>query len=259
LQDLGLVQKSEIDVLGKRINMHFVQKALVVAGFGLSLGLLATSVLASPANPVAGAEYMALASPQPTSATIGKKVEVTEFFWYSCPHCSALEPSLEDWVAKQGDKIYFQRVPISSDPRMVPQQKLFYALEALGKVTEMQKKVFNAIHVQHQRLDNDASIADFIAKQGIDKAKFMDLYNSFSVQTKVARAVQLQNAYKVEGVPMLVVDGRFVTSPAIVQASPGAGDTEAALFKSTMQVMDGLVAKAAIEKNGTAVAANSKK
>lgn len=239
--------------------MDFVQKVLAAAGLGLSFSLLATDALASPANPVAGTEYQVLTSPQPTNSAIGKKVEVTEFFWYSCPHCSAMEPSLEAWVAKQGDKISFQRVPISSDPRMLPQQKLFYALEALGKIPEMQEKVFNAIHVQRQRLDNDASIADFIAKQGIDKVKFLDLYNSFAVQTKATRATQLQNAYKVDGVPTLVVDGRYVTSPAIVQASPGAGDTEAALFKSTMQVMDGLVAKAASEKSGATAVANNKK
>ncbi|AMP07668.1 thiol:disulfide interchange protein DsbA/DsbL [Collimonas pratensis] len=234
--------------------MRFLQKALAVAGLSLSLGLVAVSAGASPANPVAGTDYKVLDNPQPTDSGLGKKVEVTEFFGYFCPHCNALEPTLEDWVAKQGDKISFKRVPVDfGDPSAakspyISQKKLYYTLEAMGKLPEMHKKVFNAIHVQRQNLNNDDAVADFAAKSGLDKAKFVSIYNSFAVQTKVTRATQLQNAYKVDGVPMLVVDGRFVTSPSIVGAVPGAGDTEAALFKTTLQVMDSLVAKAAATK-----------
>ncbi|MEO6918342.1 MAG: thiol:disulfide interchange protein DsbA/DsbL [Collimonas sp.] len=236
--------------------MRFFQKALAVAGFSLSLGLLAVSASASPASPVAGTDYKVLDNPQPTDSGLGKKVEVTEFFGYFCPHCNALEPTLEEWVAKQGDKISFKRVPVdfgdpNGDPKKSPyvtQKKLYYTLEAMGKLPDMHKKVFNAIHVQRQNLNTDAAVADFAAKQGLDKAKFVDVYNSFAVQTKVTRATQLQNAYKVDGVPMLVVDGRYVTSPSVVGATPGAGTTEAALFKSTLQVMDSLVTKAAATK-----------
>lgn len=239
--------------------MRSFQKAFAIVSLSLSLGLVAASAGASPANPVAGTDYRVLDNPQPTDSNLGKKVEVTEFFWYSCPHCNALEPALEGWVAKQGDKIAFKRVPIAFDPRFVPEQKLYYALEAMGKVPELHKKVFNAIHVQHQRLDKESTIADFVGKQGLDKAKFMDLYNSFAVQTKATRAKQLQDAYKVDGVPMLVVDGRFVTSPSIVGATSGAGSTEAALFQSTLQVMDSLVAKVATEKGKAAVPVTAKK
>lgn len=239
--------------------MHFVQKALAIAGLGLSFGLLTNSAVASLANPVAGAEYQVLANPQPTEPGLGKRIEVTEFFWYSCPHCNTFEPLLEDWVTKQGSRISFKRVPIASDPRMVPEQKLYYALEAMGKVPELHKKVFNAIHIQHLRLDNIGSIADFIAKQGIDKSKFVGVYNSFSVQTKATRAAQLQSAYKVDAVPALVVDGRFMTSPTIVQTNPNAGNSESSWFQSTLQVMDGLVAKAAAEKGGAAALPAAKK
>jgi thiol:disulfide interchange protein DsbA len=118
----------------------------------------------------------------------GKKVEVTEFFWYSCPHCNALEPSLEAWVKKQGDKITFRRVPVMFRESFIPQQKLYYTLEAMGLVDSMHAKVFRAIHIEHQQLDTDKQIADFIAKQGVDAKKFADVYNSFGVQTKVQRA-----------------------------------------------------------------------
>lgn len=239
--------------------MHFVQRALAIAGLGLSFGLLANSAVASLANPVAGAEYQILASPQPTEGGLGKRIEVTEFFWYSCPHCSSFEPLLEDWIAKQGNRISFKRVPIASDARMVPEQKLYYALEAMGKVPALHKKVFDAIHVQHLRLDSIGSIADFITRQGIDKSKFVDVYNSFSVQAKATRAAQLQSAYKVDAVPTLVVDGRFMTSPTIVQTNPSAGNSESSWFQSTLQVMDGLVTKAAAEKSGAAALPAAKK
>ncbi|AMO97760.1 thiol:disulfide interchange protein DsbA [Collimonas fungivorans] len=236
--------------------MRFFQKALAIAGLSLSFGLLAASAGASPANPVAGKEYKVLDNPQPTDSGLGKKVEVTEFFGYFCPHCNALEPTLEEWIAKQGDKISLKRVPVdfgdpNGDPKKSPyvvQKKLYYTLEAMGKLPEMHKKVFDAIHAQRQRLDTDTAVADFAAKQGLDKAKFLDVYNSFAVQTKVTRATQLQTAYKIDGVPTLIVDGRYVTSPSIVSANPGAGDSEPALFKSTLQVMDSLVAKAAAGK-----------
>lgn len=221
--------------------MRFLKQALAA----LSLGLIALTASAAPANPQAGADYRVLSKPQQTDS--GKKVEVTEFFWYSCPHCFAFEPDLEAWVKKQGDNIVFKRVPVAFRDSMLPEQKLYYALEAMGKAEEMQRKIFNAIHVQHLQLNNDAAIADYIAKQGVDKQKFLELYNSFGVQSKARRAAQLQQAYEIDGVPTVAVDGRFLTSPSIVAASMG-NVSEPALMAGTLQVMDWLVARVAREK-----------
>ena len=226
--------------------MRFLQRAVAIVGFSLALGFVAASASASPAAPVAGTDYKILDTAQPTDS--GKKIEVTEFFWYSCPHCFALEPELEQWVAKQGDKIDFKRVPISFDPRFLPQQKLYYTLEVMGQVPGMHKKVFDAIHVQHQRLDTDATILDFAVKQGLNKAKFTEVYNSFGVQSKAMRATQLQNAYKIDGVPMIAIDGRFLTAPSIVGTAMG-NVSEPVLFAATLQVVDSLIAKATAEKN----------
>ncbi|MGH8807475.1 MAG: thiol:disulfide interchange protein DsbA/DsbL, partial [Noviherbaspirillum sp.] len=162
---------------------------------------------------------------------------------YSCPHCNALESELVAWVKKQGDGIAFKRVPIAFRDSMVPQQKLYYTLEALGKLDELHAKVFNTIHVQKQATDTDAAILDFALKNGLDKQKFSDAYNSFGVQSKVARAKQLQQAYQIDGVPMLAVDGRYLTSPSIVGASVG-NRPEPVLHAATFQVMDWLVNKA---------------
>jgi len=218
--------------------MRFIQHLLAVA----TLSLFAATAGASPSAPVNGTDYRTLDKAQQTDS--GKKVEVTEFFWYSCPHCSALEPALEAWVKKQGDKINFKRVPVAFRDSFIPQQKLYYSLEALGWVNALHGKVFRAIHVERQPLDTDKQIADFIAKQGVDTKKFAETYNSFGIQSKVQRATQLQAAYKVDGVPMIAIDGRYITSPSIVGASLG-NRPEAILHDATLQVMDWLVTKSA--------------
>jgi thiol:disulfide interchange protein DsbA len=218
--------------------MRFIQHLLAVA----SLSLFAATAGASPSAPVNGTDYRTLEKAQQVDS--GKKVEVTEFFWYSCPHCSALEPALEAWVKKQGDKNNFKRVPVAFRDSFIPQQKLYYSLEALGWVNALHGKVFRAIHVERQPLDTDKQIADFIAKQGVDTKKFAETYNSFGIQSKVQRATQLQAAYKVDGVPMIAIDGRYVTSPSIVGASLG-NRPEAILHDATLQVMDWLVTKSA--------------
>jgi thiol:disulfide interchange protein DsbA len=229
--------------------MRFIQKLLIAVGVSF---VAATAGASSPSNPVNGVHYRTLEQAQPTEA--GKKVEVTEFFWYACPHCNAFEPGLNEWVKKQGDNIVYKRVPIAFRESFIPQQKLYYTLEAMGKVDELHHKVFQAIHGGRQSLDNDAAITAFMEKQGVDKKKFLDVYNSFGVQTKVRRAAQLQEAYRVDGVPMVAIDGRYITAPSIVSASMGR-QPEKVLEDATLQVMSALVAKAARENKGQAAEA----
>lgn len=231
----------------------FASIARLAAAFGF--GLLALGASASPENPKAGVDYRVLNKAQPTES--GNKVEVTEFFWYSCPHCNSLEPALNDWVAKQGDKISYKRVPVAFRESMVPQQKLFYTLEAMGKLEELHPKVFQAIHVQRRNLDSEKAIADWIAQQGVDRQKFLDVFNSFGVQSKARRASQLQQAYNIDGVPLIAVDGRYLTSPAIVGQSIG-NRPEPVLHAATFQVMDWLVAQSAKGKSAAAPAAKAK-
>jgi thiol:disulfide interchange protein DsbA len=215
--------------------------------FGLvAASLLASTAFASPADPKNGVEYVTLSAPQPVQAT-GKKVEVLEFFMYHCPHCNAFEPSLEQWVKKQGDNIVFKRVHMPSTGPNDPEAHLYLTLDAMGKAEELQTKVFKAIHVDHVRLNSDAAIIDWATKNGLDRNKFLDAWNSFGVQTKLRRLPQILNNYKIDGVPTVVVDGQYVTSPAQVYNSIKSTN-EQQLFGSTLQVMDVLVAKAAKTK-----------
>ena len=163
-----------------------------------------------------GVDYLTLDKPGPTEAVAGK-IEVVEFFWYSCPHCNRFEPQLEEWAKKMPKDVVLRRAPIAFRPDFEPQQRLYFALEGMNKVEELHKKVFYAIHVEKQALNSLPLIADWVEKQGIDKAKFTEVYNSFPVATKTRKATLLQDAYKVDGVPALGVAGKYYTSGAVAQ------------------------------------------
>ena len=163
-----------------------------------------------------GTDYLLLDKIAGTEAPAGK-IEVVEFFWYSCPHCNRFEPQLEEWIKKLPKDVYMRRVPVSFRPDFEPQQRLFYVLESMGKVDELHKKVFYAIHVEKQPLATADQVAAWAEKQGINKAKFIEAYNSFPIATKTRKATLLQDAYKVDGVPALGVAGRYFTSGSLAQ------------------------------------------
>ncbi|KNZ34217.1 MAG: DSBA oxidoreductase [Methylibium sp. NZG] len=198
----------------------------------------ATQPLLSHAQgtPVEGKQYVRLG--QPLAAAGGGKIEVVEFFWYGCPHCNDFEPMLDAWAKKLPADVVFRRVPVAfRDEPFGTHQRIYYALEAMNQVDALHRKVFYAIHNDRQRLDKPADISAFMAKNGVDGAKFLDVFNSFGVQTKARQAKQLAEAYKIDGVPALGIQGRFYTSGTL------AGSTAQAL-----QVTDYLVQQ--IRKGG---------
>jgi thiol:disulfide interchange protein DsbA len=181
-------------------------------------------------KPEAGSDYLVLDPRAAVDAPKGK-IEVVEFFWYSCPHCNAFEPELAAWLKKLPKDVAFRRVPIAFRDDFVPQQRLFYALDAMGLVDRLHAKVFAAIHAEKLDLSKAPAITDWVIKQGVDAAKFNEHYNSFSVATKASRAAQLQNAYKVEGVPALGIAGRYYTDGTLAKSMANA-----------LKVVDALVA-----------------
>ncbi|MBY0574837.1 MAG: DsbA family protein, partial [Undibacterium sp.] len=149
----------------------------------------------------------------------------------------------------QGDKIVVKRVHVNFH-ELVTQQKLFFTLDAMGKVDEFQMKTFNAYHVDRNRLSTDAEVMKYVEKSGLDKKKFTDIYSSFSIQSKLSRASQLMTDYKINGVPTIAIDGRYMISPADLFAKTRnqPGDNSHAGLK----VMDYFVDKVYKEKNATA-------
>jgi protein dithiol oxidoreductase (disulfide-forming) len=186
------------------------------------LGTLWAGAAAAQGGPVEGTHYSKLAQPVAVSAPAGK-IEVLEFFSYGCPHCYTLEPTLEAWAKRQPADVVFKRVPVGFNALYENYQKIFYALESMGQAEHMHRKVFDAIHQQRQRLDKEADIAAFMSANGLDGAKFIEVYKSFSVQTKARQAQQLSQSYKIDGVPAMAVQGRYVTSGSM------AGSNERAL------------------------------
>lgn len=212
----------------------------------LALCGVAFAAAASPAAPISGVEYQTLATAQPTDT--GKKIEVIEFFAYYCPHCNSLEPLLEAWVKKQGDNIVFKRVHVPRDASVLPQQRLFFTLEAMGLLNQYHKKVFHAMHTERNRLNRDEQVFDWVAAQGIERQKFIDAYRSFGVQAKVKRADGMMDSYKIDSWPTIIVDGRFQASPHLASAGMQGNPSEPELHAAALQVMDFLVAKAKAEK-----------
>ena len=184
-------------------------------------------------KPEEGKDFRALDKAAPVEAPAGK-IELVEFFWYSCPHCNAFEPRLQAWLKQRlPADVVFRRVPVAFRDDFVPQQRLFYTLEAMGKVDELHAKVFEAVHKNNQPTNRDDLILSFAEKNGLDRAKFQELYNSFSVQTKARRAKQLQDQYQVDGVPALGVAGRYYTDA-----------TMAGSMERSLQVVEYLIAEA---------------
>ena len=198
--------------------------------FATLLGFAAAGSAVAQA-PVRGTNYVELSPPQPTEAS--GKIEVIEFFWYGCPHCNTFEPSLNDWIKKQAADVVVRHVPAAFNDSLVPHQRLYYALDALGKEADLRAKVFAAIHVERNPLNKEEMQADFVARNGIDRKKFIDTYNSFTVQSKTRRASQLAEGFGVDGVPMMAVNGKYTIPNA----------------PNTLAVLDYLVAR---ERMGTA-------
>ena len=180
------------------------------------MALSGATVSAQPAPYQEGIEYVSLDKRVPTDAGKGK-IEVIEFFWYSCPHCNAFEPRFASWVKALPKDVEVKRVPVRFRDDFEPQQRMYYVLEALDKVEALHGKLFQAIHVEKQNLGSAEALAQWADKNGIPKAKFVELYNAFGVVTKAKRAHQLQEAFKVQGVPALGIGGRFYTDGSLTQ------------------------------------------
>jgi len=190
---------------------EFSKHATLVGAAGLVLGA-SPLAQAQGGAPVEGTNYVRLSQRAPVSAPAGK-IEVVEFFWYGCPHCHHFDPALSAWAAKLPADVAFRRVPVAfRENPFVTHQKLFYSMEAMGLLPSLHAKVFNAIHEQQLKLDTLDAITDYLAKQGVDKDKFVAMFNSFGMQNKVKAARALAEAYRIDGVPTMGIQGQYFTS-----------------------------------------------
>jgi len=153
--------------------------------------------------------YQKLENPQPTDGS--GKIEVIEFFWYGCPHCYAMEPTVAAWLKTKPADVEFKRVPAYAGS-WVPLASVYYTLEAMGKLDAMHTKVFDAIHRDHANLQNKTVLQKFLKDNGIDPAEYEKVEKSFSVVSKLGRDKDLTIRYQVDSVPRFFVAGKYVTS-----------------------------------------------
>src|SRR5882672_8345586 len=175
-------------------------------------GLLVASASFAQGAPVEETDYIELKPAQAVDTP--SKIEVIEFFWYRCPHCYALEPDLEAWVKRLPRDVQFKRVPGILNDDWAVDARIFFALEAMGEVQRLHRPFFDAIHQQGgARLHGDAFAkwaAEWLAKQKVGMAKYDAAFRSFTVESKLRRATQMGRSYRLDGVPALAVQGRYV-------------------------------------------------
>ena len=203
----------------------------------ISLFLMCTSALAlAQGRPIEeGFDYRSL----PVAQVVEQKgkVEVLEFFWYGCPHCHDFEPELSAWIKRQNKDVVVKKVPVAFRDDLLIHSQLFYALESLGR-SDLHAKVMDAMHVSKKKLLSEPEITDWVGSQGVDVQAFLKAFKSFTVTSKARSSNQIAQAYRIDGVPTVAIQGKYITSPSI------AGGSKA----RAIQVMDYLVEKARKEK-----------
>lgn len=212
------MKKKTIPTMKRR---EFSAAALLACAGGTLAALAAAEARAQGGAPVEGKDFQRLGSPLPAPSS--GKIEVIDFFWYGCPHCNAFGPQLDAWAKKLPADVQLKRVPVAFRESSIAHQRIYYALEEMKLTETVHRRVFAAIHVDRQRLEDQAEIVAFMNKNGVDGAKFLESYNGFSVQTKARQATQLVQAYRLDGVPAIGIQGRYLTSPSM------AGSPERAL------------------------------
>lgn len=203
----------------------FLAIALALAGF------------AAKADIHPGKEYELVSPPQ--AVETGKKIEVLEIFAYTCPHCFDLEADINGWAKQLPKDVEFRRLPAIFRDSWAPFAKVFYTFEAMGLTEKLHGEFFNAIHVQHVRFDSDNAIFAWVEKQGVPRKGFIDIYTSFSIQSKALRAKQLTRAYAISGVPAVIVDGKYRTSVSNTGSHAGLLSALDQLIKQARQERGG--------------------
>ena len=176
--------------------------------FVLALAFAAAGPAAHAQTFQEGVDYMVIK--QPIQTDNPARVEVVEFFWYGCPHCYEFDPSLESWVKALPKDVEFKRIPAPLNRVWETAARVYYTLESMGLVEKLHTPLFNAIHQDRLRITNERALLEWLDSKGVDTKKFSAAYRSFSVESKLKRAQQISQAAALEGVPALMVNGKYL-------------------------------------------------
>lgn len=155
----------------------------------------------------------------PVSGVLGDspagKIEVVQFFYYACPHCFDQQPLIDDWLAVKPADVEFRYIPALRDEKWVPLTKAFFALEKLGEVKRLHRPIYDVINFDSVNLSEEPKLFDWIARNGVDRARFIEAYNADDVKAKVDEARKLTAAYGIRTTPTIVVGGRFAVASGL--------------------------------------------
>ncbi len=194
----------------------FRRLLLIVLACALPLAVAHAADPATPPPFEEGKDYVRLSTPVPTDTP--DKIEVVEMFWYGCPHCFDLEPSVREWLKHKPDNVVFVRIPVAFGANWEPGARAYYAAEALGVLDQIHQPLFDAIHREKRKLNNEDELAAFFAEHGVDQDAFRKAYSSFQTETQLRRGNQLAQRYGVRGVPAVIVNGKYdVRSPRMFE------------------------------------------
>ena len=201
----------------------------------LPLAAMLVAVAANAQVPQEGKQFLRLTTPQPVET--GKRIEVLEFFSYGCPHCGDFEPMLQGWLKTAPADVQFRRVPVMFQDRWVPLAKEYFTLEALGEDARLSPMLFSAIHKDGLPAWQEKAFFDWAQSKGVDRKKVEDMFNSFAIAGKVNRARSQAQAYNVQSVPLIIVDGKYLVSGEQVGSNA-----------AMLPVIDALIVKARAER-----------
>ena len=145
----------------------------------------------------------------------GDRIEVLEIFWYGCPHCYALEPYLKKWLKNKPELVEFVQLPAVLNRSWEFDARVFYTFVALGLIDELHEAYFDAIHKDRKRMKNVEQVASWTQEQGVNPQLIMDTFNSFGVDSMLANATQMSGRYEADGVPTIIIDGKYRTTVSL--------------------------------------------
>lgn len=214
--------------------------SVIYRGFAMLAAIIFSGVALAADPAVEGTDFKRLQ--KPLAVKTGKQIEVAEFFWYRCPHCNQLEPGLKAWAKNLPSDTKLRPVPAVFNDNWLPGAKIYYTLQEMGVLDKLHGKVFDAYHKENLNLNDDAQLMAWVKRQGLNEATFQTAYRSFSVQTKAMKGATAARAAGLDGVPALLVDGKYLTSVSMTI-------TEDRLF----EVLDELIARARKERGNNIV------
>ncbi len=199
-----------------------LKNKIVASTFFVLLGLSGLVNAESPG-------YEVLSTPQPTQNP--DKVEVIEFFWYGCPHCYHLEPDLKKWLKTKPDNVDFIRQPAIFNSLWEKHAKAYFTAEALGVVDKVHADFFDAVQNKKQKLESEDQLLKFFSEHGVSEVDFRNAYNSFPVDYKVRQAKTMAARYGVNGVPALIINGKYRTSGSLAKTQQNMIDVMNSLIE----------------------------